>query len=1772
MNRAYKSIWSDRTQCFVAVSEATKGRGKRSSSGRSILASGALAMGALVATSASAAGPDHTYVTQPNESGSNLVVKTDAEMALYVPVDGAAFFADSLFATSSTGPLHDSTVVLVESGASLDLKNSTVSTAGDNAVGIRVYQMKPSTDALASRLGLERVTVTTEGQGGTALQFLGYGNAGIKGQVTASTLETFGAHASGVIAYGDATVVDVLDTTVSTWGPGAAGIRADTQAKVKLNGGSITTLGNDAHGVQLWAASADVATTIKTNGSNAHGVIAEQHSTALLLPGNAIETEGPQSYGVWARGAGTKVDGFAKITTYGANAHGVVADDGGRIDVSGRVTTFNSDAFGVLAANNGMVSTGATISTNGWNGVGVAAEDSGIAMLSGKSQITTSGDYGVGVRARSGATVTTAGTIKTKGYGASGVDVSEATATLKGGEITTGGTGAYGLIARRSAGTTQVEGTTITTFGDSAHGVYASDAKVMLNNAVISTSGTYIPGTTDSSYGVLSSYYSTVTGSARVTTSGFGASAAVSSFEGLLKLKSSDLITTGEAAHGLVAFNATSEMDQGSITTSGQGAYGAVAYGQEIIFGRMTSSPKVSALSLTGVNVTTEGILSHGVVAGGEYILHGVNFGSSPGDVVLTDTTVTTLGREANAAQVAFGGTLKSTNTAFITRGQQSNGVWVDNGKATIDGGTITTEGDWSNALVAQNGAEITSSAVINTSGMVARGVYADNGKVTLTGGSVTTSGETGIGIAAVGENSVITSGVAVTTTGRWSTGIDVNQKAQLVLSDTASIKTTGLGSAGLTAGYGAKVTGYANISTEGESAQGVSTDNAEISFQGGSITTQGLDSTALSTYGNDAGVTLTGVSIKTSGDASRGIYASRSLVTLTDVKISTAGSSHTYDWGYESDGSDGLSATYQSTVTGNASIVTTGKRSIAARSTSGSTLDLVDSTLTTEGTAAHGLVASGALATLTRGKIATTGDAAYGVSASGASSKELSFARGEIEQPMLTEVTLNDVNVTTAGIASHGVAAGGAPVVEEHWTISRAPVKVSTEGPGTVNLNDSTVTVTGADSHAAQVGYGGALYAKNTTLTSEQGSGLSLIDNATVALSYTTVKSKNESMLSTLTKADANQNIVVGAGSTLTENNGVLLRVTRTAEGSGKVVLDLQDGSNSSGSIIDNLDGVTTTDQTGTYVTVGNKAIFNGQVQGVKEFNTLVGTAGQNLTFTGGSQLATLNLVGDNAVSKGGTIDNPIIASNDVNVSNAAVFGGNWKIGGTLNVSNGSFVRPGNSVGVVTVNQINWGTGTVYDAEINAAGQSDRIDVTGGGADLSKTALRVSQENGNGGYRLNYDYTVLTAAGTITPFLSTAYTGTEIVKLTPVYGANAVAVRLTVDEKKVEELPLTENQQEVVDNTLPTVTPPVDGTPPAVTNPAVEEAYQSPEPAKAFDQLSGEVHASTRSALIASASLLPNTISQRLRGNLDNGMAAGAPTASTAASTASALPGSARPVWGQVVGNWQRMDGKNGSARLEQDLYGLYLGGDTLVRGGWRVGGVFGYTDGSVRVRDRQSRADVDSYSLGIYGGNSWKLGVGSLNAMVGAGYTWHDVDTRRSVSLGGGQELKAGYDASTAQVFGELGYAIPVNSRVTVEPYAGVAYLNQHTQRFRENGGSAALRGTSGNEDVTTTTLGLRSKTQVQVGPADVALQAGLGWRHAFGGLTPKAQLSLIEGGAGAFRVAGAPIAKDAAVVDLGAEVAVSRNTALGLSYSGQFGNGNRDNAGGLYLRVAF
>src|SRR3546814_17338027 len=89
--------------------------------------------------------------------------------------------------------------------------------------------------------------------------------------------------------------------------------------------------------------------------------------------------------------------------------------------------------------------------------------------------------------------------------------------------------------------------------------------------------------------------------------------------------------------------------------------------------------------------------------------------------------------------------------------------------------------------------------------------------------------------------------------------------------------------------------------------------------------------------------------------------------------------------------------------------------------------------------------------------------------------------------------------------------------------------------------------------------------------------------------------------------------------------------------------------------------------------------------------------------------------------------------------------------------------------------------------------------------------------------------------------------------------------------------------------------------------------------------------------------------------------------------------------------------------------------------------------------------------------------------------------------------------------------------------------------TTLFR-SGGSAALHGDSQTDDVTTFTLCRRGATTITTGKSESRLTAGLGWRHAAGDVDATRSMSFIQGAGDAFSIAGAPIAKNAAVVDLG------------------------------------
>jgi len=574
---------------------------------------------------------------------------------------------------------------------------------------------------------------------------------------------------------------------------------------------------------------------------------------------------------------------------------------------------------------------------------------------------------------------------------------------------------------------------------------------------------------------------------------------------------------------------------------------------------------------------------------------------------------------------------------------------------------------------------------------------------------------------------------------------------------------------------------------------------------------------------------------------------------------------------------------------------------------------------------------------------------------------------------------------------------------------------------------------------------------------------------------------------------------------------------------------------------------------------TQGYAAVFHNDIDGA---GGLVKRGAGRLTLAGAN-----TYTGPTDVRAGTLVVNGSLAST-VRVAEAGALGGSGRIGG---LDNAGIVAPGNSVGTLWVDgDYVSRPGSVYAVELDAGG-SDRIQVTGT-ATLEGGTVQIHSAQP---FLVGGRYAVLSADGGIAGRYDGARIGQGLVFLAPALDyARPGTLQLRVDRSDVAfDRYLSSSNQKAVGRAMDALSAAPPPSLAALYTPILNGSAESL--AAWMDQLSGEAHASARSALLDGSGLLRRAVGRRLRAAGGGAWPMGTPVAQVDTLSVGALPVSSNPppLWVEMVGDWGSLAGDGNAARIESDVAGLFLGADTVVGNGWRLGMALGHTDGRVRVGQRASRLSIKSDTGAVYGGRGWGLGAaGRLNWLAGAAYTRHAVDSRRELSIGGTQVLRADYAVHAAQLFTELGYAVPMGAASMLEPYAGIAWVRQHGGVFSESGGVAALRSDGDTDRVTMLTLGMRGRAAWPLSGKDVAVSAGLGWRHAEGDLRPASRLSFAQADAVAFTVSGAPIARDAAVVELSAQVAQGRRVAFGLSYSGQFGGGAVDNEGSLFFRWRF
>ncbi|WP_370682569.1 autotransporter domain-containing protein [Comamonas sp. GB3 AK4-5] len=553
---------------------------------------------------------------------------------------------------------------------------------------------------------------------------------------------------------------------------------------------------------------------------------------------------------------------------------------------------------------------------------------------------------------------------------------------------------------------------------------------------------------------------------------------------------------------------------------------------------------------------------------------------------------------------------------------------------------------------------------------------------------------------------------------------------------------------------------------------------------------------------------------------------------------------------------------------------------------------------------------------------------------------------------------------------------------------------------------------------------------------------------------------------------------------------------------------------------------------------------------------------SGNSSGYTGSTQVEGGSLLLANTGQLGGTVT---VASGATLVGSGTV----GSLGTTTTVQSGAVIAAGDAstpYGTLHVaGDLKLEQGATYQVKADPNAASSSLIQVAGTATLAGSVLHVgSESNASTDFRVGQTYTILKASNILGAF-DTVTSNYAYLDASLGHSATDVTLKLQRNDTAFAELANTSNQAAVANGieSLPS------------SHPLYQYVQGLPKgtPAEAFSSLSGDTHASVAGSLVSLGARAPRISSQHLYSNLTAGMRSGAPIAQGSGSLpASAWPSSkALPAWAEVVGHWQAYNGDGNAARLKQNTAGLFVGMDQEVAGsGWRLGGSLGYTHADGRVADRASTSKVDSYSAAVYGGKS--LGTGSgprINVLGGLAYTWHDIQTSRNVaSLG--QTLKSDYSAHTAQLFAEVGYAIGQYDKFGFEPFVGVSLGKQRTGSFQEHGGFAALQGRSNTDDLTSTTLGLRMHSDFELAGKESRLRATVGWRHAFGDVNPQKTMAF-EGGQN-FTVAGAPLARNTALLGLEAEMALSRSAALVVGYRGEVGSGQRDHAANVKVRWAF
>ncbi|HEY4135674.1 MAG TPA: autotransporter domain-containing protein [Alphaproteobacteria bacterium] len=559
--------------------------------------------------------------------------------------------------------------------------------------------------------------------------------------------------------------------------------------------------------------------------------------------------------------------------------------------------------------------------------------------------------------------------------------------------------------------------------------------------------------------------------------------------------------------------------------------------------------------------------------------------------------------------------------------------------------------------------------------------------------------------------------------------------------------------------------------------------------------------------------------------------------------------------------------------------------------------------------------------------------------------------------------------------------------------------------------------------------------------------------------------------------------------------------------------------------------------------------------------------TVSGDITSTGGltkDGSGTLNLTGTNIFTGGTTVDAGTLRINgttlsDVTVNAAGTLGGSGAINGDV-FAFGTFA-PGNSIGTIIVaRSVTFNPGSAYEVEVNAAGQSDRINANGN-VTINGGTVRVLAETGS--YSAATNYTILNSAfGSVTGRFDAVTSNLAFLTPSLTYNFRDVGLTLTRNDVSFADVAATGNQQAVA-TTLDQVA--ANGQ--LATAVATLTGLSAAQANHAFTQMSGEIYGGLDTVAMLAGQRFLSTVGQQAgyarggdalaqganaRGQRVN-LAAAMTQLASADETAQAAPPVRLGPWtawmsgGGVTGD---IDGDADSAALSYSGGGGAAGLDRRFGRDLVAGLAGGYGETKLNAAGGLGKATAKSYQLAVYG--SYQPSAFYLQGSLGYGYADNAVE--RPIDFIG---ATANGDAAAHQLLASLeaGYAVALDRQTTATPFLGLEASRADRGGFTETGaGELDLAVAGETTEALRSIFGLQLDHDADVGLASpLALLGRVGWVHDYADTARPVTAGFDAAPGSGFTVQGAEMNRDSALIGLGLAARLDDGVTLSLRYDG-------------------